>query len=204
MCWLGCEYRVQRRMVSHLRASRSEFGSPSSCAPSAYRHIHQSPRLDWLANLEAPARSVAGPCPDAVSFAYIGEDLNIDFAEALVRIWRRVVGDRVRIAEILADGFERFHLLLPSLGPVGLPARAIANAPENATGDRIFVHFSRRDYVDGNSLIFRNGSDIIWRHHTGVIGAVGEDDGYFPAWHLSRVPQRQQQRIVQGGIISGH
>src|SRR5207247_281216 len=86
----------------------------------------------------------------------------------------RIVGHRVGIAQILTDGFERFHLLLPRLGPVGFASGARGDALEHSTRDRIFVDLVGRDHVDRNPFIFGDGPDIVGRHHAGVIGSVGK------------------------------
>src|ERR1700742_3303756 len=57
---------------------------------------HRNGDTELVAPLESP-RSVTGPRPHAVVLARVTRNLDVDLAEALVRIRSRVISHRIRI-----------------------------------------------------------------------------------------------------------
>src|SRR5438132_13996407 len=100
------------------------------------------------------ARTVAGPRTDAILLSDIGQDLDTDFAEAFIRVGRRIISDRVTVAQVLTNGFESLHLLLPGLRPIGLAPCTFRDAAKNAARYGVFIHFVGRYDVDGNAPVF--------------------------------------------------
>src|SRR6185312_6461146 len=78
------------------------------------------------------ARPVTGTGANPVLPRGIRHDLDVDLAESLIRVGSGVIGQSIRIADILTDRIERLHLLLPASGPVGFASGAGSDAAENA------------------------------------------------------------------------
>ena len=98
--------------------------------------------------------------------------LDADPAETFVRIRLRIVGNGIAVAEIFANGFESFHLLLPGFCEVTLAARVRRDAFENRARYRVIRHLAGGDDVNRNAFIFCDRPHVIGSHHAGVIGTV--------------------------------
>src|ERR1051326_3844109 len=90
--------------------------------PSRYEMIGTGQRPVLL---ESASRAIAGSRTHPVLVTGVRRNLDRDLAEPFVRIRLRIVGDGVAVAQILADVFESFHLLLPRLREVGFATRAV-------------------------------------------------------------------------------
>src|SRR6185369_8435187 len=112
-----------------------------------------------------------------------------DFAETLVGVGLRVISHGVGVAEIFADVFEGFHLLLPGLGEIGFAAGALGDALEDVAGDGILVYFGGGDDIERNSFVLGDGAHVVGRHHAGVVRTVGEDDDDLSSRDLGRIAQ---------------
>src|SRR5689334_19761758 len=111
---------------------------------------------NWLcfAELKSAPRTISRAGLDAILLPDVGGDFHRNLAEAFIRVWLRIISDRIGVAQVLANVFERLYLLLPSLGEVGLAARAAGNAPEHAARNLIPVDLAGRDHVDRDSFVF--------------------------------------------------
>src|SRR5438270_11938739 len=105
------------------RASSPPGGTMQSAPPGG---------LTVKATLESALGPIARALSHAILLSRIRDDLHVNFAESLVRIVLRIIRDRVRIPQVLANRFEGLHLLLPRLRPVRLAARARRDAAEHA------------------------------------------------------------------------
>src|SRR5919112_681427 len=86
---------------------------------------------------EAAARPVSRTALDAVLLPEVGCNLHRDPAESFVWVRLRVVRDRIRVAEVLANALESLHLLLPGLGEVRPSASPLRDALEHAARNRV-------------------------------------------------------------------
>src|SRR5271165_166688 len=89
-------------------------------------------------SLEATLRSVSGTRPDFILLAIFRQDFYVDLAKSLVRVGLGIIGHCVAVAQVFADGFKRFHLLLPRLGEIALATGRTGDPPEDAARDRVF------------------------------------------------------------------
>src|SRR5438046_1227342 len=97
----------------------------------SYNRLIRGPRSLSVFPKLLGARTITGSRADAILLSDVGQDLDTDFAEALIRIGRRIVSDRVTVAQVLTNGFESLHLLLPGLCPISLATCTRRDAAKN-------------------------------------------------------------------------
>ena len=77
------------------------------------------------------ARPIAAPGTNVVVLIGRAYQFHADAPPAVIGIRLRVIGKRVEMGKVIADGSEGFLLVLPVFGKVGFAAGAGAHAPED-------------------------------------------------------------------------
>src|SRR5271170_3605263 len=108
-----------------------------------------SERTTVWSSLKAALRTITRAGAHAILLANVRHDFDVDLAEALIGVGLRIIRNGVAVAQILANGFERLHLLLPGLRKIGFAAGAGGDAPEHVTRHRIFADVVGGDNVNG-------------------------------------------------------
>ena len=106
--------------------------------------------------------------------------------------------------EVIANQREGFLLSSPTACKKGSAAGASAHAHKNLSGKRIGLRFPGANHVNRNALRLSQFADDIGRDHAGVVWAVGENHHDFSAGQVAGIFERQEQSIVERGIVSGH
>src|SRR5580704_165374 len=153
--------RHGHRFAPDLENGSSINGSPAVSLLSAATDL-----------VKSPTRAISRPGAHAIFLAGVGNDFDVDLAESLIRVSLRIVSDGVAVAQILADGFERFHLPLPGFGEIGFAAGTRGDALEYGAGHGILIHVVGGDDVDRDAFVFGNRADVVGRHHAGIVRAI--------------------------------
>src|SRR5436305_708840 len=140
----GAERKISRRTPGVEAAGKA---AGRAVAAEAIRKVRRESRCSPVRRLPASnskhaARPIPGAGADAPLLPGITDNFHRDFAEPFVGIGLRIVGDGVRVAQILADIIESLHPLLSRLDPVSLAAAALRDAAVNAARNRVFIDFA--------------------------------------------------------------
>src|ERR1700683_1692610 len=108
------------------------------------------------------------------------------------------------MSQIVTDESEGSVFIFPVFGEVGLAAGGGSHTIKNRGGHRFQFGRLCADHVDRNSGRLGKFSDVLRWYYAGIVRAVREHHYDFPTFILSRVFQRQQERVVECRLISGH
>src|ERR1700687_1805477 len=108
------------------------------------------------------------------------------------------------MCQVVADGSEGSVFVFPVLGEVCLASGGGGHAIENCGGYGFQFCRLCADHVDRHSGRLSKFRDVLRRDHAGIVGAIREHHYNFPPCILSRVFQRQQQRVVESCLISSY
>src|SRR5579883_3677552 len=89
---------------------------------------------------ESAARTITRAALHAILLRLIRKNLHRDLTESFIRIRLRIIRHGVGVPQILADRFERLHLLLPCFREIRFSAGARRNPFEYARRNWILVH----------------------------------------------------------------
>jgi hypothetical protein len=131
----------------------------------------------------------------------IADNLDIDLAEALVRIGLPDSKSRCRSCPG-PRGWIRTPPPASARSWPSKPCRRCAWRCAERRSKWVLVDVVGRDHVDRNAFVFGHRAHVVGRHHAGVVRAVGEHDHHLAARHFGGVAQRQQQGVVERGIVA--
>src|ERR1700723_110084 len=108
------------------------------------------------------------------------------------------------MSQIVTDESKGSVFIFPVFGEVVLAASGGSHTIKNRGGHRFQFGRLCADHVDRNSRRLGKFSDVLRWYYAGIVRAVREHHYDFPTFILSRVFQRQQERVVECRLISGH
>ena len=101
--------------------------------------------------------------------------------QPVVGVGLRVVAQRIKMRQIVADGGKCPVFISPVLGEIGFAACSGGHAIKNRGGHRLQSRLLGADHVNRNAGRLGKFRDVLGWHHAGIVGTIGEHDYDFSA-----------------------
>src|SRR5690349_18964986 len=130
--------------------------------------------------------------------------LHLDRPPAAVRIWLRVITQRIEMRQVVADRSESILLVSPRPRKVSFASGSGGHALKNGRRYRLELRLAGADHIDRRARRLRQFRNIFRRNHARVVGAVGKNHNDLSSLDPRRILYCQKQAVVQRRVVAGH